>query len=43
MIHLANIEGQLRASSIRRIGALVDRHPEESLTLIRGWMAQENG
>ncbi len=41
MIELANIQGQLRASSIRRIADLVDRHPEESLAIVRAWMQQE--
>lgn len=40
MIAVANIEGQLRASSIRRIADLVEKHPEESLTIVRTWMQQ---
>ena len=35
MVRIANIEGQLRASSIRRLGELVDKHPEESLSIVR--------
>lgn len=41
MVRLANIEGQLRASSIRRLGELIDKHPEESLSIVRSWMQQE--
>ncbi len=41
MISLANIEGRLRAASIRQIVDLVGRHPEESLTIVRGWLAKE--
>ncbi len=41
MIDLANVEGQLRASSVRRLADLVDRHPEESLSIVRSWMQQE--
>ena len=41
MISLANIEGQLRAASIRKVVDLVGRHPEESLTIVRGWLAKE--
>jgi flagellar M-ring protein FliF len=41
MLDLANIEGQIRASSIRRIAELVEKHPEESLTIVRTWMQQE--
>ena len=36
MVQLANIEGQLRASSIRRLAELVDKHPDESLSIVRG-------
>ncbi len=41
MIQLANVEGQMRASSLRRITDLVQNHPEETLTIMRGWLAQE--
>jgi flagellar M-ring protein FliF len=41
MVNIANIEGQLRASSIRRLGELVEKHPEESLAIVRSWMQQE--
>lgn len=44
MIALANVEGQLRASAVRQVAELVDKHPEESLGIVRAWMAQqENG
>ncbi len=42
-VNLAPVEGQMRASSLRRIGALVEKHPEETLSIMRGWMVQENG
>jgi flagellar M-ring protein FliF len=41
LVKLANIEGQLKASSIRRLAELVEKHPDESLTIVRGWMQQE--
>ena len=41
MVNLANIEGQMRASSIRKVTELVDKHPDESLAIVRSWMAQE--
>jgi flagellar M-ring protein FliF len=40
MVNLANIEGQIRASSIRRIAELVNKHPEASLSIMRGWIMQ---
>ena len=41
MIDLANVEGQLRASSVRRLADMVDRHPDESLSIVRAWMQQD--
>jgi flagellar M-ring protein FliF len=41
MINIVNIEGQLRASSVRRIADLIDKHPDESLSIMRAWMHQE--
>jgi flagellar M-ring protein FliF len=41
MVNVANVEGQLRASSIRRLADLVEKHPEESLSIVRAWMQQE--
>jgi flagellar M-ring protein FliF len=41
MVNMSNVEGQLRASSIRKLADMVDKHPEESLTIMRGWMSAE--
>lgn len=43
MISLNQIEGQMRASSLRKLTEIVGKHPDETLTIMRGWMAQENG
>jgi flagellar M-ring protein FliF len=43
MISLNQIEGQMRASSLRKLTDIVGKHPDETLTIMRGWMAQENG
>jgi len=40
MVMLANVEGQMRASSIRKVGELVERHPEETVNIMRGWLAE---
>jgi len=40
MVNISSIEGQLRASSLRRLGELVDKHPEESIAIVRTWMQQ---
>jgi len=42
MVNMAQIEGQMRASSLRRISELVEKHPEETLSIVRGWMVQES-
>jgi len=42
MVNIAQIEGQMRASSLRKITELVEKHPEETLSIVRGWMVQEN-
>ena len=41
MVDLANIEGQLRASSLRKLAEMVEKHPDESLSIMRGWLSQE--
>jgi flagellar M-ring protein FliF len=43
MVNIAQIEGQMRASSLRRITELADKHPDETLSIVRGWMVRENG
>jgi flagellar M-ring protein FliF len=42
MVNIAQIEGQMRASSLRRIGELAEKHPEETLSIVRRWISQEN-
>jgi flagellar M-ring protein FliF len=42
-VSLDQVEGQLRASSIRQLIDLAARHPDTTLTIIRGWMASEHG
>ncbi len=42
MIAIANVEGNLRASSVRRIAELIEKHPEETLTIVRTWMAESS-
>ncbi len=41
MVTLAKVEGQMRASSLRRMTELVEQHPEQTLSIIRGWIQQE--
>ncbi|NNG03288.1 MAG: flagellar M-ring protein FliF [Inquilinus sp.] len=41
-IDIARIDGRVRASSVRKIGEIVDKHPEESISIIRNWIYQES-
>ncbi len=41
MVNMANVEGQLRASSLRKLSEMVEKHPEESLAIMRGWLTAE--
>ncbi len=38
MINVDQIEGLVQQSSIKKIGELVERHPEEAVAIIRTWM-----
>jgi flagellar M-ring protein FliF len=37
-IDIARIEGQVKASSIRKVADFVDAHPEESTAILRNWL-----
>ena len=41
MIDINRIEGRVRASSIRKIGEIIDKHPEDVVAILRNWMYQE--
>jgi len=41
MVSLANIAGQMRASSLARLAKLLEAHPDEALGVIRGWLHAE--
>jgi len=40
MIDVQRIEGQVRESSIRKVGEVVQAHPEEALSILRTWLHQ---
>ncbi|MEO0036603.1 MAG: hypothetical protein RLZZ501_2626 [Pseudomonadota bacterium] len=42
LIDIDKVEGRVKASSIRKIGEIVDKHPEEALSIIRSWLYQES-
>lgn len=37
-IDIAKIEGQVKASSIKRVSEFVEKHPEESVAILRNWL-----
>jgi flagellar M-ring protein FliF len=37
-IDIARIEGQVKASSVKRVAEFVENHPEESVSLLRTWL-----
>jgi flagellar M-ring protein FliF len=41
LVDIAMVEGQLRASSLQRVATLVEKHPEETLSLMRRWLTPE--
>ena len=40
-IDVARISGQVKASSIKKISEVVASHPDESVSIIRSWLAEE--
>jgi flagellar M-ring protein FliF len=41
MVNVQNIEGQVRASAMRKLTELVEQHPEASLSIMRSWMTAD--
>lgn len=41
MIDLNKVEGRVRSSSVRKIGEIVEKHPDEAVAIIRTWLYQE--
>ncbi|TCS63463.1 flagellar basal-body MS-ring/collar protein FliF [Varunaivibrio sulfuroxidans] len=41
LIDIDRVEGRVKASSVKKVGEIVDKHPEEALSIIRNWMYQE--
>jgi flagellar M-ring protein FliF len=37
-LDIARIEGQVKASSVRRVSEFVDKHPDESVAILRSWL-----
>ncbi len=37
-IDIARIEGQVRASSVKKVAEFVEKHPDESVSILRSWL-----
>jgi flagellar M-ring protein FliF len=42
MIDISRVEGRVKASSVRKVGEIVEKHPEEAVAILRNWIYQEN-
>ena len=42
LIDMNKVEGQLHASSIRKVREIVEKHPDEAVAIVRTWLYQEN-
>ncbi|MFC0408735.1 flagellar basal-body MS-ring/collar protein FliF [Roseomonas elaeocarpi] len=42
MLNLAKIDGQIKSSSVARITELVQKHPDQALTIVRRWLTPED-
>jgi flagellar M-ring protein FliF len=41
MIDVERVDGRVRESAINKVGEIVDKHPDETLNIIRNWMYEE--
>jgi flagellar M-ring protein FliF len=41
MIDLDRVDGRVRASMVRRIGDIVEKHPDEAMAILRGWLQEK--
>lgn len=42
MIDISQIEGQVKESSVRKVGEVVTKHPDEAMSIVRNWLYQGN-
>jgi len=41
LIDINQVEGRVRASSLKKVGEIVTKHPEEAVSILRSWMYQD--
>ena len=40
LIDIDRVEGRVRASTVKKVGEIVQKHPDEALSIVRSWMYQ---
>lgn len=41
-IDMARVDGQVRASAVKKVSEFVERHPDESVAILRSWLHESN-
>jgi len=41
LIDIAGVEGKVKASSIRKVEEIIETYPDETVAVLRSWMADE--
>jgi flagellar biosynthesis/type III secretory pathway M-ring protein FliF/YscJ len=42
MVDIQQVSGRVRESSLKQVQEVIDTYPEESVNVVRGWMAGSN-
>jgi flagellar M-ring protein FliF len=41
MIDIAQVQGQVHAQSVQKVGELADKNPQEAVSIIRSWLHED--
>lgn len=41
LLDVSQVDGRVQASSLKKIGDIIEKHPEEAVSIIRSWMYQD--
>lgn len=41
MIDIAKVEGQVKTSALKKVGDIVEKHPDEAVSILRNWLYHE--
>jgi flagellar M-ring protein FliF len=41
MIDIAQVQGQVHAQSVQKVGELADQNPTETVSIIRSWLHED--